>query len=271
MTPLPGLRFSVAPRFHLTTDWAERLDVGTGVSETDGHFFPRGPWRRPTADELASLISGPEFDPEEDSGTVALFQTPGHLRAAWWDLLDKSVEAGGGALPGFEGFVGRVAEFLRFKGMEVPSAVRMEAVVTAPGERSIRRDAQTGGPAGLGPSLAPWAGCDPSEHVVPRLWAVVSLGDEDTRLVLIDPPIRELRAKLARQDPGGPPPLTVGELVKRFLREQPDCRPVRLRLGPGEGILLPSGGLILDGDATDKQEPDVLLLISEEPLPSPGG
>jgi hypothetical protein len=39
-----------------------------------------------------------------------------------------------------------------------------------------------------------------------------------------------------------------------------------LRLGPGEGFRLPEGGLILDGDATDKHEPDILLLISEQPL-----
>ena len=32
---------------------------------------------------------------------------------------------------------------------------------------------------------------------------------------------------------------------------------------------LPSGGLILDADATDKQEPDVLLLISEQPPVEP--
>ena len=47
---------------------------------------------------------------------------------------------------------------------------------------------------------------------------------------------------------------------------QHDCPPVRFRLGSGEGFRLPSGGLILDGDASDKQEPDVLLLISEQPL-----
>ena len=51
-----------------------------------------------------------------------------------------------------------------------------------------------------------------------------------------------------------------------FLREFPDYPPVRLRLGSGKGLRLPSGGLIREGDATDKQEPDVLLLISAQPL-----
>ena len=121
-------------------------------------------------------------------------------------------------------------------------------------------------PAGLGPSLAPWAvGGLLKGGVLPRLWAVVNLGDEDTRLVLIAVPIQGLAASLALRRPGQPLPTTVGELVGWFLREFPDCPPIRLRLGPGEGFRLPSGGLILDGDATDKQEPDVLLLISEQP------
>src|SRR2546421_39499 len=105
----------------------------------------------------------------------------------------------------------------------------------------------------------------PEGGVLPRLWAVVNLGDEDSWLVLIAVPIQALAADLALRHPGRPLPTTVGELVGWFLRESPDCLPIRLRLGPGEGFRLPTGGLILDGDATDKQEPDVLLLISEQP------
>jgi hypothetical protein len=241
--------------------------VGAGVSEIDGRFFARGPWRPLTADEIGLLISGPESGPEKDAETGCLFQLPGHLRAAWWELLDRSFEAPGAALPGFEGFTRQVAEFLRFKHMEVPPSLQMEAVVTAAGRCSMRSDRQTGDPAGLGPSLPPWAACAPLEGAwLPRLWAVVNLGDEDTLLVLIAQAIRALAAKLALEPLGQPLPATVGELVAWFLREFPDCPPIRLRLGPGEGIRLPPDGLILDADATDKQEPDILLLISEQPL-----
>jgi hypothetical protein len=266
MTLSPRCRLAVAPRFHLAADWAGRLTVGTGVSEADGRFFPRGPWRPLTADELTLLTSGPRSGPEKDAEAGCLFQIPGHLRGAWWKLLDRSVEAPDAGLPGFEGFTRQVADFLRFKHMEVPPGLQMEAVVTAAGRCSMRSDPETGAPAGLGPSLAPWAVCPPPEGFLPRLWAVVNLGDEDTRLVLIDLPLQGLAGNLALRPPGQPLPTTVGELVGWFLREVPDCPPLRLRLGPGEGFRLPSGGLILDGDATDKQEPDVLLLISEQPL-----
>src|SRR5205085_8930912 len=79
MTPPPRCRLAVAPRFHLEPDWAARLGVGTGVREVDGRFFPLGPWRPLTGDELPLLVSGPENDGEAG----CLFQIPGHLRAAW--------------------------------------------------------------------------------------------------------------------------------------------------------------------------------------------
>jgi hypothetical protein len=266
MTPPPRCRLAVAPRFHLAPDWAARLAVGAGVREAGGRFFPRGPWRPPTADELPLLVSCPGRDPEGDAEAGCLFQLPAHLRGAWWDLLDGSVGAGEAALPGFEDFARQVTEFLRFKHMGVPSRLQMEAVATAAGRCSMRSDPETGAPAGLGPSLAPWAACARTEGgTLPRLWAVVNLGDEDARLVLIAVPIQGLAADLALRHPGQALPATVGELVRWFLRELPDCPPVRLRLCPGEGLRLPSGGLILDGDATEKQEPDVLLVISEQP------
>jgi hypothetical protein len=241
--------------------------VGTGVREADGRCFPRGPWRPLTADEMPLLVSGPEHGPEEDADAGCLFLIPGHLRAARWDLLERSVEAGDASLRGFEDFTRQVAEFLRFKYMQVPPGLQMETVVTAVGRCSMRSDHETGTPTGLEPLLAPWAACAlPEGDAQPRLWAVVNLGDEDTRLVLIAIPILGLAADLASRYTGQPLPTTVGELVGWFLREFPDSPPIRLRLGPGQGFRLPSGGLILDGDATDKQEPDVLLLISEQPL-----
>jgi hypothetical protein len=268
MTLPLGCRLTVAPRFHLEPDWAARLAVGAGVQEADGRFFPRGPWRPLSAAEINLLIAGPEDGLQKDAETGCLFQIPGHLKTAWWDLLDKSVEAGVTALPGFEDFTRQVAEFLRFKHLEVPPSLQMEAVVTAAGRCSMRSDPQTGAPAGLGPSLASWAEYSQTKGV-PRLWAVVNLGDEDTSLVLIASPIQGLPAHLALRHPGQPPPTTVGELVNRFLRECPDTPPIRLRLGPGEGFRLPAAGLILDGDPTDKLEPDVLLLITQQPSAEP--
>src|SRR5262245_24609343 len=159
MTPPPRCRLTVAPRFHLAPDWAARLAVGTGVREVDGRFFPCRPWRPLNADEISLLTSGPESGSDKDAEAGCLFQIPGHLRSAWWDLLDSSVDARDAALPGFEDFTRQVAEFQRFKHMEVPPSLQMEAVVTAAGRCSMRSDPDTGAPAGLGPSLAPWAEC----------------------------------------------------------------------------------------------------------------
>jgi hypothetical protein len=257
MTVPLRLGLTVAPRFQLAPDWTTRLTVGSGVAEDDGRFFARGPWRPLTPDEMTPLGS--------TAASVCLFQTPAHLRTAWWDLLDKAAASGGGPLPGFDAFSGQVADFLRFKRMAVPSRLEMEAVVTAAGRCSMRSDHATGAPAGLGPSLAPWATFGPPEGALPRLWAVVNLGDEESSLVLIAVPIPELPTYLTLRQADQPPPTTVGDVVERFLHAYPDWPPIRMRLGTGEGFGLPAAGLILDADATDKQEPDVLLLISEQP------
>jgi hypothetical protein len=267
MNPPPRCRLTVAPRFHLAPDWAARLAVGSGVREANGRFFPRGPWRSLTADEMHLLISDSEHGVADDAETGSLFQIPGHLKSEWWGLLDRSFEAGNAALPGFEEFAKRIADFLRFKHMDVPASLHTEAVVTAAGRCSMRSDPETGAPAGLGPSLAPWGVCgQPEDSVLPRLWAVINLGDEDTQLVLIAAPIVRLAADLALRQSGPPRSMTVGELVKSFLREAPDTQPIKLRLGSAEGFRVPASGLILDCDATEKQEADVLLLISEQPL-----
>jgi hypothetical protein len=140
----------------------------------------------------------------------------------------------------------------------------MDAVVTAAGGQSIRRDDATGRQAGLGPTVAPWTPWPLRAVPASRLWGVVNLGDEDTALVVLNLPPAALAAELARRCPVNPATVVVGELVGRFLRAFPDYPPIRVRLGPGEGCRLPADGLILDGDPSGKQEPDVLLLISED-------
>src|SRR4051812_44733767 len=120
MNLLPRCRLAILPRFYLTPDWAARLAVGTGVREVEGRFFAQGPWRSLTADEMNLLLSTAEDGPEKDTEAGCLFQIPGHLRESWWELLDRSVEAGEEEPAGFADFARQVAEFLRFKQMEVP-------------------------------------------------------------------------------------------------------------------------------------------------------
>jgi hypothetical protein len=256
MTLQPGYRMALAARFHLDAAWADRISVGAGLREEDGGFFPIGPWRPPTGDELTLLVAGAD---EAAAGAVLLFQLPEHLRDEWWGLLDAAAETDG-PVRNFDAYAAKVHEFLEFKGLDPSGPTQMEAVVTSAGQRSIRHDPATGQPAGLGPTVAVWAPYPPvAGGTVPRLHALVNLGDEPTGVVLINLSPAGLAAGQARPGSG---PATVGELAQRFLGERPDYPPVRIRLGPGEGVGLPATGLILDGDPTAKQEPDILLLIS---------
>jgi hypothetical protein len=268
----PGCRFAVAPHFHLSVDWSRRLLIGTGVEEIDGGFFPRGPWRPPTDDELTHLVRiADATSPAESDGVIELFRLPEHLRAEWWQLLERAAGATGGRLPGYGAFVAQVVEFLAFKDLPVPDGAGCDAVVSRPGQRSVRCDAETGRPLGMSCSLfprTPWP--VPEEARVPRLWGGINLGDEATSVVLINFPCQRMDAKLRRCLPNQSPATTAGELTEQFLRACPDYPPVRLTLEPGEGYRLPEGGLVVDGSAEGKQELDVLLLITEGGDRGPG-
>jgi hypothetical protein len=200
---------------------------------------------------------------EELESCVGLFQLPEHLRSEWWKLLEQAAEAlEDGRLPGFETFVRQVVEFLAFKDLPVPEGACCEVVVSNPGQRSVHGGPETNRPVGLRCHLAPWPLAEGPRG--PRLWGGINLGDEETSVVLINLPCRQLTAELHRRFPDQPSPAAVGELVGCFLRSCSDYPPVRLILGPGEGYRLPRGGLILDGYVGDKHEPDVLLLLSHE-------
>ncbi len=279
MTLLPGCRIAVASKFHLEADWPARLRLGTGVEAVACRYFPVGPWRALTDTELALVVEGPapsrslpllgaDAAPPTTVATgapdaIQLFQLPGHLREQWWKLVDETAESAN-PMRGFDEFAGQVAELLAFKRLDIPAGARMEAVVTAPGERSIRRDPESGAASGLGPTLAPWTPWPlASQHDAARLWGIVNLDDEPTGVVLINLSLAGLGAELTPRSPAAPP-ATVGEVVQYYLQASLGYPPLRIQLGPGEGCRLPPGGLILDGDPSGKEEPDLLLLIAAD-------
>jgi hypothetical protein len=153
-----GVRVAVAPNFHLPGAAAERvLDAGAAPADPTG-------------------------------GLVLLFAVPGHLRASFWDMMDRA-EAG----QGFDGFAAEVGRFLAFKQLPPPERAVFELVLHGPGGGFEGRD----------------------------LWAVVNLGEESVVVGL----------------PG-----------------------LRLRLGPGEGCVLPEG-VAAEVLPPEGEVPDVLLAV----------
>jgi hypothetical protein len=161
--------------------------------------------------------------------------------------------------------VSQVVDFLAFKSLTVPEGARCDVVVSNPGQQFVTWGPEANHPMGLRCNLAaeaPWPEVDGVRW--PRLWGGINLGDEETSIVMMNLPCRQLDAELQRRFPGQPSPAAVGELVRQFLRFCADYPTVRLLLRPGEGYRLPRGGLILDAYLDKKQELDVLLMIYEQ-------
>src|SRR5262249_13650829 len=156
-----------------------------------------------------------------------LFQLPHHLRSEWWQSLGQATGVlGDGKLPGFEMFLSRVSEFLAFKRLPIPDDARCDAVVSDPGQGFLRWGRESNRPGGLLGNLALWeARSWAEEHNWPGLWGGINLGDEETSVVLINLPCRQLNALLRCRFPDQPSPAMAGELAERFLRACSDYPP----------------------------------------------
>lgn len=121
--PLP---VAVAPNFHLPDAPGGRLLVADGAG-----------WRPSPEGEQSALVAPVE--------PVLLFVLPGHLRSAFWAMLDQ-----GGAAAEFDAFALEVGRFLAFKQLPPPERAVFELALHGAGGK-----VEPGG-----------------------LWAVVNLGDD---------------------------------------------------------------------------------------------
>ncbi len=245
----PGITLGLAPRFQSALAWRERMQVNGGVEAEAGHFYPRRDWRAPTDAALTLLLA--DADAGLARSRVGLLSLPSHVRREWWGLAERGEGLGGNGRD-YRAFVAEVMEFLRFKRLPLPGQCRVDVAVSRPGQPSTRWDAADGRPAGLGFNIEGPGGATTPDRVV----AIVNLGDEPTHLVLLNLAPSEMAAAL------GPPPVAPGrELLQRFFTAMPAYPLVRVRLEPGDGVWLPSLGVVYDVCTLDKREIDVALTI----------
>ncbi len=143
-----------APRFAESTAWLTRVQLNEGVVESDGRFFPRDSWRPldQAESKLLSVTPAAAAFPRDD---VGLFSITERLRTRWWDLAEEALGRSTGENDWFSGYARELSEFGRFKGLPLPAACAIDAVVSPPGQRSTRSDGGPGNPrlAGLSFSL----------------------------------------------------------------------------------------------------------------------
>ena len=103
--------FAIAPNFHLTGGWSDRLLVG-------GHEG----WRTPHDGEVAALATqAPGTDP-----AALLFAIPAHMRNRFWDMLGEEAAEGTGD---FVTFAADLRQFLVFKELPPPADAVFDLVV----------------------------------------------------------------------------------------------------------------------------------------------
>jgi len=254
-----GFSFCMAPRFHSRLTWQERLRINTGVEGDGCRFYPRDDWRPPSPAELALLVDDSarrrgSAEAALSSSQVGVLVIPAHIRAAWWTVVERA-DVSVGKLDGYETFVTALSEFLRFNRMPLPSRCSFEVVASRPDQRSTRVGSTTGELAGLGFSETQATGS------FSRTLGIINLGDEATQVVLLNLPLRGMRAILATQGQADSMTMSAHDLLMRFFTILPTYPLVGVRLDPGDGLWLPDNGAVYDGDTRGKQEIDLVLTI----------
>ncbi len=107
--------FAVAPNFHCSGSWKDRLLVAEGSG-----------WRAPHDDELASLTL---TKPGSDPACCCLFSVPAHMRNRFWAMLNEEAAEGTGD---FDEFSEDLANFLTFKELPPPKDSVSELLIQSP-------------------------------------------------------------------------------------------------------------------------------------------
>jgi hypothetical protein len=249
----PRLQWVLAPRFALKQGLEGRLECNGGSEWNGNAFFAKGDWRPLEASELA-LVEGkaPGRDEVPSPMDLALLEIPEQLRSEWWAEAERGAEEAPAAAA-FQGVLGKVVDFLRFKRVPLPERLNLSVAVNAPGLPSTRME-RPGVSRGLGVEV-PGGDAAPSQAL-----ACINLGDEASFVVVLELPLPALARSL-----GGPAKASAGTLVSRYLGAFPGQRLLKVRLAPCEGLWLSPLGVVHDGWTVGKQDLDVMLHVGFEP------
>ena len=252
-----GLTFTVAPRFYNNLRWAERLQINGGVHADHQGVSPRQDWRSLSDQELSIVVpeaatsKTPLASADLTAVQVGVFTIPDHLREGWWVAIEDA-DAPDGNAEGYQKFVAATIAFLQFKQLPLPERCRFDLLARRPGQAATGAHTAEG-LGGLTPDTDPGVAC--------RLVAAINLGEELTRITLINLELSKMIAMLGERGIDAVP-ATAGH---QFLSVFPTYPLVRVVLDPCEGLWLPETAVILGSDTQGKQEPDIVLLVREEP------
>jgi hypothetical protein len=224
MKPAPHYRIGHAARYQSRLTLSERVQV-----------FDSTGWQPASASELAATRS--------DNGTpsptdVAVIAIPKHLLKRWWSLAEAGDDDLTDLSAGFENYAREVAEYFNYKNWMLPADAVMEVVVSEGARNADEGDGVTA--LGLQSSRATRFSAG-----VGTTLACINLGDANVAIVL--------GAESSGQagDQAGEPANICAEKLA----------PIRVILEPGDGVMLPAGGILWNRSTLGTADVDVLLLI----------
>jgi hypothetical protein len=273
------LRLCVAERFHVRAAWNERLALSSGVARAAAGFVPAEPWRPLEPSELDLLLAPTQRAAEAADDTraeVQLLVLPRHLREAFWHEVEQTTAADAAGVASssdaLSGFAMALVDFLRFKELPLPERALCAVVAAREDSPTTRREPRSGAPRGLE--------FDREGNEGGRLRLATNLGDESTYLTLLGLTAPALRAASDATAPVGqagtarPAGLAAApardldaaslrDLRLAFFAAEPSYPVLRVRLEPGEGVLLPALDLVMDGWTLGQTEPQILAVVRE--------
>ncbi len=153
---------------------------------------------------------------------VSVIAIPRHLLKRWWSLAESGDDNPSNISAGFEGYAREVAAYFDYKNWLLPSDAVMEVIVSDGGQTGV---AENDGAVVLQSSRATRFSAG-----VGTTLACINLGDENAAVFLG----AESGAQSAR---------------------------IRVILEPGEGVMLPAGGIEWNRAALGAADVTVMLLI----------
>jgi hypothetical protein len=227
---------------------ADQREVDDGGYE-DGARLPSEPWRLPTTEEIALLVSAEP--PREMARSVCIVKLPGRFSDARRDAIRQ--HDGQGLTIGALRSMNRICELGEPLACIGPTS-------NAANLKTVTVDREVGHYIGL--HVDNWDGLDLDCRDRSTNRICVNVGRSDRYVLFLPIPVMEM-ARLLADEMGADwvPPERYTLIGRQFMERFPGLPAVRCRVAPGEAYIAPTENLVHDGSSDGQDKLDEQFTI----------